>query len=265
MRHELMRVSSSFPFQVAFQGQRSAEAEKAMDFITKQEWGLVILDEVHVAPAKMFRKCFGTDTRVLTNRGYLFLDEIEAHLLAQADDHPLMFAAYDVASKQLVYRRGELVFPPNTAGELVSFTAAGEHRRWDATSGDYGTDSKRAGDVDSNHLSLRVTPDHDMFVQFGNARTNGNMVGWCRSSGGEAKPYAKTSAEDIAESQYDSMRMLACATGGVARTAVEQQQLNQHLQDELGISTDAQRNAFFELYGQWDRKRDGERSSQRLN
>lgn len=41
---------------VAFNGQRSAEAERAMDFITKQEWGLVILDEVHVAPAKMFRK-----------------------------------------------------------------------------------------------------------------------------------------------------------------------------------------------------------------
>ena len=31
-----------------------------MDFITKQEWGLVILDEVHVAPAKMFRRCVST-------------------------------------------------------------------------------------------------------------------------------------------------------------------------------------------------------------
>ncbi len=42
---------------VAFQGQRSAEAERAMEMISKQEWGLIILDEVHVAPAKMFRKC----------------------------------------------------------------------------------------------------------------------------------------------------------------------------------------------------------------
>jgi len=42
---------------VAFTGQRSAEAERAMDVIRKQEWGLIVLDEVHVAPAKMFRKC----------------------------------------------------------------------------------------------------------------------------------------------------------------------------------------------------------------
>ena len=27
-----------------------------MDFITKQEWGFILLDEVHVVPADMFRK-----------------------------------------------------------------------------------------------------------------------------------------------------------------------------------------------------------------
>lgn len=56
-RHLMIDTISAALFpQVAFQGQRSAEAERAMDFITKQEWGLVILDEVHVAPAKMFRR-----------------------------------------------------------------------------------------------------------------------------------------------------------------------------------------------------------------
>jgi hypothetical protein len=98
---ELTRLGStgfawSSAAQVAFQGQRSAEAERAMELISKQEWGLIILDgqlpaasrlqwtgslrrpdcwpsprtcalpfcrlfaacaEVHVAPAKMFRKC----------------------------------------------------------------------------------------------------------------------------------------------------------------------------------------------------------------
>ena len=42
---------------VSFSGKRSAAAEEVMSLITTQEWGLVVLDEVHVAPARMFRKC----------------------------------------------------------------------------------------------------------------------------------------------------------------------------------------------------------------
>lgn len=35
---------------------RSYDSQKVMDFITKREWGLMILDEVHVVPAEMFKK-----------------------------------------------------------------------------------------------------------------------------------------------------------------------------------------------------------------
>jgi DNA excision repair protein ERCC-3 len=42
---------------VAYNGQRSAAAEAVMKVLTQQEWGLILLDEVHVAPAAMFRKC----------------------------------------------------------------------------------------------------------------------------------------------------------------------------------------------------------------
>jgi DNA excision repair protein ERCC-3 len=43
---------------VAFNGKkRSRGADAMMKHITTHEWGLVLLDEVHVAPAKMFRKC----------------------------------------------------------------------------------------------------------------------------------------------------------------------------------------------------------------
>ncbi|MCJ1471270.1 transcription factor TFIIH complex ERCC-3 subunit [Pseudocyphellaria aurata] len=35
---------------------RSYEAQKMMEFITSREWGLMILDEVHVVPASIFRK-----------------------------------------------------------------------------------------------------------------------------------------------------------------------------------------------------------------
>ena len=45
---------------VAYSGKRSYEAQKMMDFITNTEWGFLLLDEVHVVPANVFRK-------VLTN------------------------------------------------------------------------------------------------------------------------------------------------------------------------------------------------------
>jgi len=41
---------------VAQKGKRSHASGKMMDFLTQREWGLMILDEVHVAPADMFRK-----------------------------------------------------------------------------------------------------------------------------------------------------------------------------------------------------------------
>ena len=34
---------------------RSYEAKMVMDFLTSREWGLVLLDEVHVVPANTFR------------------------------------------------------------------------------------------------------------------------------------------------------------------------------------------------------------------
>ncbi len=41
---------------VSQQGKRSYDSQKMMDFLQGREWGLMILDEVHVAPAHMFRR-----------------------------------------------------------------------------------------------------------------------------------------------------------------------------------------------------------------
>ncbi len=41
---------------VTQKGRRSHDAQKMMDFMTSREWGLMILDEVHVVPAEVFRK-----------------------------------------------------------------------------------------------------------------------------------------------------------------------------------------------------------------
>jgi len=41
---------------IAFGGKRSHQSQRVIEQIRKREWGLMILDEVHVVPAKMFRK-----------------------------------------------------------------------------------------------------------------------------------------------------------------------------------------------------------------
>ena len=41
---------------VTFQGKRAYDAQKMMDFIKSREWGLLLLDEVHVVPAEIFKK-----------------------------------------------------------------------------------------------------------------------------------------------------------------------------------------------------------------
>ncbi|KAG8906319.1 transcription factor TFIIH complex ERCC-3 subunit, partial [Tulasnella sp. 403] len=45
---------------VANTGNRSHDAKKMMDFLTSREWGFVLLDEVHVVPAAMFRRVITT-------------------------------------------------------------------------------------------------------------------------------------------------------------------------------------------------------------
>lgn len=45
---------------VAYSGKRSYEATKMMDFLKRVEWGFLMLDEVHVVPANVFRKVLTT-------------------------------------------------------------------------------------------------------------------------------------------------------------------------------------------------------------
>ena len=40
-------------------GARSAEAARVMEDLSRREWGLLIMDEVHVVPAAMFRRVIG--------------------------------------------------------------------------------------------------------------------------------------------------------------------------------------------------------------
>lgn len=41
---------------LTFHGKRAYNAQKNINFIKSREWGFLLLDEVHVVPAEMFRK-----------------------------------------------------------------------------------------------------------------------------------------------------------------------------------------------------------------
>lgn len=45
---------------ISYGGKRADKAKEVMDKIAAREWGLMLMDEVHVVPAKMFRKVVGS-------------------------------------------------------------------------------------------------------------------------------------------------------------------------------------------------------------
>ncbi|KAI1330437.1 P-loop containing nucleoside triphosphate hydrolase protein [Xylariaceae sp. FL0255] len=48
-------IVTTYPM-VTQSGKRAHDSQKMMDFLTGREWGLMLLDEVHVVPAQIFRK-----------------------------------------------------------------------------------------------------------------------------------------------------------------------------------------------------------------
>ena len=104
-------------------------------------------------------QCFGTDTRVLTSHGLLFLDELQELISNGAE---VKYAAFDKASQTLQYVTGVLlVNAAEPKGRLVSFAAPSERERFAHP----GPLKPTWQDARCNYTSIRVTPDHDMFVQ----------------------------------------------------------------------------------------------------
>ena len=217
-------------------------------------------------------QCFPElDTRVLTDSGFLFLDEIEARL---ARGESVLYACYqksrlmpassdDMLKGELVYRSGTLVYstPPR---ELIVFSSSpGEARRWMAQSVPYGNTAAAADehvandDIEtddgvgciSRHVSLRVTPQHNMYVQLDSRCTPPEKV------------HASTLLSDCScpPTQLDepecihrraSVTMLACADAGRQPSFDERSDVRATVQGRLGL-TDVQFPAFLELFGFW--------------
>ena len=203
--------------------------------------------------------CFPeSDHRVLTSKGLLFLEQIEAYLRVGEE---VLFACYDVASKALLYRKGKLVFPDVPPQELLEFTSPGEDARWADGSGPYGTEGMPEDNGPSRHISLRVTPDHRMFVQHGNSTSDGTGVSWARLSNAVI-PYHEVLAQELLSEctcpparpgkadcvhRRAHVRLLACAEAGHAPQSTTRRQ---EVQRDLHLD-DAQFAVFVELLGFW--------------
>jgi DNA excision repair protein ERCC-3 len=69
---------------------RSYESKKMMEFLTSREWGFILLDEVHVVPANMFRRVVTTikahsklgltGTAPINRYGYVMIPSLMVHL-----------------------------------------------------------------------------------------------------------------------------------------------------------------------------------------
>ena len=204
------------------------------------------------------------DTRVLTDCGFLFLKDIEARIKLGQE---VLYACYDKSRQSIVYSRGELVL--SAAPERwVDFTHAGTRRLWDATSDDYGSTAPANGGY-ANYLTLRTTPDHDMYVQLCTRCEEDGHESYepCRAGGVPIPPH-KQPARELAPGYqcecnaagrtcthgYSQYRMYTGAASGLLRPADAISLTNRDPRSPvaaLGLRSKDELAAFLELFGYW--------------
>ena len=204
------------------------------------------------------------DTRVLTKHGFLFLADIEALIEAEQE---VLYACYDTATQAIVYAPGRLVEvdPPE---RWVDFTHAATRRLWDATSDDYGS-TVAADGANANHLTLRTTPEHDMFVQLCMKSGEGRTSQYYERNAGRALiPPHKMPARELAPGYhcdcaaagrvcthgYSTYRVFTGAAAGVRAPDDVIALTDPDAQSPvvvLGLRTEDELNAFLELFGFW--------------
>ena len=200
------------------------------------------------------------DARVLTDTGFLFLADIEARV---ATGETVLYACYQPNTTSIVYRPGELIYaaPPT---RWVDFTHAGTGRLWDATSDDYGSTVPEGG-VDSNRLTLRTTPEHDMYVQL--CMRSGERYYERRAGRAPIPPHTQPARELAPGYQcdcvaagrrcthgYSHYRMFTAAAAGL-QTPADVLSLNNHDPHSpvaaLALRSEDELDAFLELFGFW--------------
>jgi DNA-directed RNA polymerase beta subunit len=202
---------------------------------------------------EMERDCLAEDHQIMTNKGFMFLHEVEK-------EYPnIEIASYNAETQNLVYEKPtDLIVKPAKSQKMIEIVSEAERHRWQSDSDPYGRSPKQlqaAGlfdgdakplDKHSNQVSLMVTPGHDMYVRkglSGSSHTiNWNIDGKKSSS---IQDLEKMKAGSLLEcSSRNVVKMLAHAPAGIRSEA------NQEFANKLSL-TNNMRSTFLELYGYW--------------
>ena len=213
-------------------------------------------------------ECLSEDSRVLTSAGFLFLSEV----LTATDDGKnlsrLLFACYNDTASHLEYHpASHLLVKPSGGHDMVSLVHHQEEPAWSSSADCYGRTALKT--ADSNHVSLLVSDNHDMFVQHGKQHSNGlnksPSIHWLdRTTDGvrSAIPFSKTRLLPDGTEQRNqastllnddpraAVRLLSVAFNGV-KPLHASHAMGLPFVEPLGLSDGAQVDAFLELYGFW--------------
>lgn len=204
--------------------------------------------------------CIGEDHEVLTDRGFLSLDEVKAmrpdlfragatasSVVPSLHVAPLLFASYDDESDTLVYVPAVRVFEKQVT-EVCEFTQRKEAMRWASDADAFGRttaqmDLQQAASA-SNDLSIVTDAGHTMFVQQGHMQKAPQTF---YSSSPFARVLAGALVDDASEDR--ALRFKGLARAGVGADDLAELPFLSALGIESGDTACV--DAFLELYGYW--------------
>lgn len=212
--------------------------------------------------------CVLDDHEVLTNHGWMSLDDVERlagidrsaadSLSAATYELPpsLLFASLNPATQQLEYRPASRLTVKPAPPSLVEMTTEEERPRWEAQD-DYGMDGaseqQRDFSARSSHISLVVDPEHDMWLRNGLSKNDDGTGGYCwdvataSSSSRAASSWHKEKAgAQVSSDPRRAIKLQCLASSGVATDHTDIVELS-----HLALDSDAKIGAFLELYGYW--------------
>ena len=172
--------------------------------------------------------CLSEDSRVLTDQGFLFLDELKGRLHLASDGRSVLsssvrVACFNEAEQRIEYHPpSQFVLKARGPHRMVEFSGGERERRsWSSEADQYGRYEREAGSPPTtNGVSLLVTEDHDMYVQQGRrstAKEDKTAQGFAWSQRNDQHiPLHKVRAGDLlSDDPVEGIRLLACASAGV--------------------------------------------------
>lgn len=172
--------------------------------------------------------CLSDDHQILTDRGFLFKDEVIA-----VEPDTIKFATYNSRSRQIEYQHASrIINKPAVQGE--------NHRMVELRTQDEINPTSNSPAVS---LDLLVTRRHNLFIQTGlHSRSNKGRVSWSKA------PHRRRHAATVIDHPaFDAIRMITHAENGINNNDNKEQT---PFNKAMKIDTNTKQEACLELYGQ---------------